>query len=94
MKEFKVIQIKKTEFDPRMYGESYEYVSGIMTDERGNIKITTCGDILEAMRFNDWKVLDERENKLRNQMLELVKSYFPKKNHTCKSCLLKLLYKL
>ena len=82
MKEFKVIQIKKTEFDPRMYGESYEYISGIMTDERGNIKITTCGDILEAMRFNDWKVLDERENKLRNQMLELVKSYFSKKNHT------------
>jgi hypothetical protein len=82
MKEFKVIQIKQTEFDGRMYGDSYGYISGIMTDERGNIKITTCRDILEAMRFNDWKVLDERENKLRNQILELVKSYFPKKNHT------------
>ena len=82
MKEFKVIQIKKTEFDPRMFGESYEYVSGIITDDVGNIKITTCGDVLTAMRFNDWKVLDEHEKKLRNQLLELVKSYFPKKDHT------------
>lgn len=30
MKEFKVIQIKKTEIDPRMFGESYEYVSKII----------------------------------------------------------------
>lgn len=81
MKEFKVIQIKKTEFDGRMYGDSYEYVSGIMTDDRGNIKITTRGDILEAMRFNDWEVVDDHEKKLRNQLLELVKSYFPKKDH-------------
>ncbi len=82
MKEFKVIQIKKTEIDPRMFGESYEYVSGIITDNVGNIKVTTCGDIFTAMRFNNWKVLDEHEKKLRNQLLELVKSYFPKKNHT------------
>ena len=82
MKEFKVIQIKKTEIDPRMFDESYEYVSKITTDSTGNIKVLTCGDILEAIRFNTWEVLDEHEKKLRNQMLELVKSYFPKKNHT------------
>jgi hypothetical protein len=82
MKEFKVIQIKQTEFDGRMYGDSYGYVSRIMTDERGNIKITTCEDVLTAMKFNDWEVLDEHEKKLRNQMLELVKSYFPKKYYT------------
>ena len=78
MKEFKVIQIKVSDF----YGDSYEYVSKITTGDTGNIKVLTCGDVLTAMRFNNWEVLDEHEKKLRNQMLELVKSYFPKKNHT------------
>ena len=82
MKEFKVIQIKKTEVDPRMCGDSYEYVSKITTDNIGNIKVLTCGDVLDAMRFNNWEGLDEHEKKLRNQLLELVKSYFPKKYHT------------
>ena len=81
MKYFKVIQIKKTEFDGRTYNDSYEYVSGIMTDDRGNIKITTCVDILNAMRFNNWDVLDDHEKKLHNQFLELVKSYFHKKDY-------------
>ena len=65
-----------------MFGESYEYVSGIITDDVGNIKITTCGDVLNAMRFNNWEALDEHERKLRKQFLELVESYFPKKYHT------------
>lgn len=92
MKEFKVVQIKITEIDPRMCGESYEYVSGIITDDMGNIKITTCGDVLNAMRFNDWEVLNEHEKKLRNQFLELVKSYFPKKNHTITYHTVKIVY--
>lgn len=92
MKEFKVIQIKKTEIDPRMFGESYEYVSGIITDDLGNIKITTCGDVLNAMRFNDWEALDEHERKLRNHLLELVKLYFPKKDHTISYHNVKLIY--
>lgn len=92
MKEFKVIQIKKTEFDPRMFGESYEYVSGIITDDVGNIKISTCGDVLTAMRFNDWEVLDEHEKKLRDKFLDLVKSYFPKKDYTIKYHTVKIVY--
>lgn len=92
MKEFKVIQIKKTEIDPRMFGESYEYVSGIITDNVGNIKVTTCGNVLTAMRFNNWEVLDEHEKKLRNHLLELVKSYFPKKNHTISYHEVKIIY--
>lgn len=92
MKDFRVIQIKKTEIDPRMFGESYEYVSGIITNNIGNIKITTCGNILDAMRFNDWEALDEYEKKLRNQLLELVKSYFPKKNHTISYHEVKIVY--
>lgn len=93
MKDFKVIQIK-TEFDGdgRMYGDSCEYVSKITTDNTGNIKVLTCEDILDAMRFNDWKVLDEREKKLRNQLLELVKSYFSKKYHTISYHTVKLVY--
>ena len=92
MKEFKVIQIKKTEFYGRGYGDSYEYVSGIITDDLGNIKITTCGDVLKAMRFNDWEVLDEHERKLRNQLLELIKSYFPKKDHSISYHNVKVIY--
>lgn len=88
MKEFKVIQIKISEY----LGDSYEYVSGIITDDLGNIKITTCGDIFNAMRFNDWEVLDEHERKLRNQFLELAKSYFPKKDHTISYHNVKVVY--
>ena len=33
------------------------------------------------MKFNDWKVYDEHEKKIRKQLLELVKSYYPKKNY-------------
>ena len=74
---FKVIQVKISE----MSGDSYEYVSKITTDDIGNIKVLTSGDILMAMRFNDWEVLDLHEKKLRNKFLDLIKSYFPNKDH-------------
>jgi hypothetical protein len=92
MKEFKVIQIKTSEFDGRMYYDSYKYVSGIITDYRGNIKITTCEDVLDAMRFNDWHVLDDHEKKVRDKFLDLIKSYFPKKDYTITYHTVKIVY--
>ena len=92
MKEFKVIQIKKTEFDGRTYNDSYEYVSKIVTDDQGNLKVLTSGDVLNAIRFNDWHVLDDHEQKLRDKFLDLVKSYFPKKNHTITYHKVKIVY--
>ena len=74
---YKVIQVKISE----MLGDSYEYVSKITTDDIGNIKVLTSGDILMAMRFNDWEVLDLHEKKLRNKLLDLIKSYFPNKDY-------------
>lgn len=80
MKEFKVIQIKTSEFDGRMYYDLYEYVSKIITDSHGYIKITTCGDVLDAMRFiiEDNNII---EYKFQENMLNFVKSYFPKKDY-------------
>ncbi len=72
---YKVIQVKIAE----MFGDSYKYVSKITTDDIGNIKVLTSGNILMAMRFNDCEVLDEK--KLRDKFLDLIKSYFPNKDH-------------
>jgi len=74
---YKVIQVKITE----MFGDSYKYVSKITTDDIGNIKVLTSENILMAMRFNDWEVLDLHEKKLRNKFLDFIKSYFPNKDY-------------
>lgn len=75
MKEFKVIEIKQIERD----GDSYEYVTKIDVNQYGRITILTSPDVLNAMRFGDYEV--ENEKSLRKQLLDLVKTYFPKKNH-------------
>ena len=75
MNEFKVIEIKEIEYD----GDSYEYVTKIDVSQYGQITILTSPNILNAMRFSDYVV--ENEKSLRNQLLNLVKTYFPKKNH-------------
>lgn len=75
-KSFKVIQVKINEHD----GDSYDYVTKIDVDHYGKIVIVTSPSVLDAMKF-----MDEAYNKeliIREQMLNLVKSYFPKKNHT------------
>ena len=77
MKEsFKVIEIKINERD----GDSYDYVTRIDVDHHGKIVIGRSPSVLDAMKF-----MDEAYNEeliIRKQMLNLVKSYFPKKNHT------------
>ena len=75
---FNVIEIK---FNDDFLNNSYEYVSQITTDNNGNFTIITSGDIFNAMKFNDWVVYDEHEKKIRKKLLELVKSYYPKKNY-------------
>ena len=75
MKEFKVIEIEKTEY----VGDSYEYVTKIDVNQYGRITILTSPNVLNAMRFGDYEV--ENEKSLRKQLLDLVKTYFPKKNH-------------
>ena len=75
---FNVIEIK---FSGDFLGDSYEYVSQIITDNNGNITIIKSEDIFKAMKFNDWSVHDEHEKKLRKKLLEFVKSYYPKKNY-------------
>ncbi len=75
MKEFKVIEVTKIERD----GDSYEYVTKIDVNQYGRITILTLPDVLNAMRFGDYEV--ENEKSLRKQLLDLVKTYFPNKNH-------------
>ena len=75
-KEFNVIEIKIS--DDVFGNYSYEYVSQITTDNVGNVKITKSDNIFEAMKFNNWVVYDEHEKKIRKQLLEFVKSYYPK----------------
>lgn len=73
---FKVIEVKINEHD----GDSYYYVTRIDVDHHGKIVIVTSPSVLDAMKF-----MDEAYNEeliIREQMLNLVKSYFPKKNHT------------
>ena len=75
-KSFKVIEVKINEHDD----DSYYYVTRIDVDQYGKIVIVTSPDVLNAMKF-----INETCNKefiIREQMLNLVKSYFPKKNHT------------
>ena len=75
--EFYVIEIKIAEFD----GDCYEYATNIEVNSDGRITVNTSVDILKAARFNSWEVNSESENKLREQYINIVKSYFPKKNH-------------
>ena len=75
-KSFKVIEVKVNEHD----GVSYDYVTRIDVNHYGKFVIGTSPSVLEAMKF-----MDEAYNEeliIREQMLRLVKSYFPKKNHT------------
>ena len=75
-KSFKVIEVKINERD----GNSYDYVTKIDVDSYGKIVVITSPSFLDAMKF-----MDEAYNEeliIRDQMLNLVKSYFPKKNHT------------
>lgn len=75
-KSFKVIEIEINEHD----GISYDYVTRIDVDHHGKIVITTSPDVLDAMKF-----MVETCNKefiIRERMLNLVKSYFPKNNYT------------
>ena len=75
-KSFKVIEVEINEHD----GISYDYVTRIDVDHHGKIVITTSPDVLDAMKF-----MVETCNKefiIRERMLNLVKSYFPKNNYT------------
>ena len=79
MKEsFKVIEVKINEYD----GISYDYVTRIEVNHNGKIVIVTSPSVLEAMKFSDHSIYTEQEKENREQMLKLVKSYFPKKNYT------------
>lgn len=78
MKSFKVIEVKINEHD----GDSYEYVTKIDVNQYGNIVVSTSSDVLNAMKFSDYATYVENEKKNREQMLNIVKTYFPKKNHT------------
>lgn len=75
MKEFKVIEIKEIGRD----GDSYEYVTKIDVNQHGRITVLTSPNVLDAMKFGDYGI--EIENFLRESLLNLVKTYFPKKNH-------------
>ena len=75
-KSFKVIEVKINEHD----GVSYDYVTRIDVDHHGKIVIGTSPSVLEAMKFMNEAYHEELI--IREQMLNLVKSYFPKKNHT------------
>ena len=75
--EFYIIEIKTAEFD----GDSYEYVTSIDVNSDGRIIVNTSLDPLKGIRFSDWGVNYEPEKKLREQYINMVKSYFPKKNH-------------
>lgn len=75
--EFYVIEIKIEEFD----GIRYEYVTSVDVNSIGRITVNTSSDPLEGIRFSDWGVNHEPEKKLREQYIDMVRSYFPKKNH-------------
>lgn len=75
-KSFKVIEVKINERD----GDSYDYVTRIDVDHYGKIVICTSPSAFDAMKFMD-EAYNE-ESIIQEQMLNLVKSYFPKKNHT------------
>ena len=74
---YKVIEVKIKEHN----GDSYDYVTKIDVDHHGKIVIFTSSDVLNAMKFSDYSIYTEQEKENREQMLKLVKSYFPKKDH-------------
>lgn len=76
-KSFKVIEVKINEHD----GDSYDYLTKIDVNQYGKIVICTSPSVLDAMKFMD-EAYNDKETLLREQMLNLIKSYFPKKNHT------------
>lgn len=76
MQSFKVIEVKENEYD----GDSYEYVTKIDVNHYGKIVVCTCPNVLNAMKF--MVEAYNEESVIQEQMLKLVKSYFPKKNHT------------
>ena len=78
MQSFKVIEVKKNEYD----GDSYEYVTKIDVNQYGNIVVCTSSNVLDAMKFSDYAVYVGQEKEKRELMLKLVKTHFPKKNHT------------
>ena len=79
METFKVIEVKIAEYDGRMTYDNYKYVSDIGIDMVGNIVIFTSPNIMDAMKFSDGE--DNVQTKLREQFINMVKTYFPKKNH-------------
>ena len=76
MESFKVIEVTISEHD----GDSHKYVTKIDVNQYGQIIIMTSSNILDAMRFNDYVI--ENEKSLHDQLMNLIKTYFPKKNHT------------
>ena len=74
---YKVIEVKVNEYD----GDSYYYVTKIDVDQYGNTVIITSPDVLNAMKFSDCSYI-EQDKENRELILKLVKSYFPKENHT------------
>lgn len=76
IQNYKVIEVKIKEHD----GDSYYYVTKIDVDQYGKIVIVTSPDVLNAMKF--MYESDNEELIILEKMLKLVKSYFPKKNHT------------
>ena len=77
MRRFKVIEVKENEYD----GDSYEYVTKIDVNHYGKIVIGTSPSVLEAMKFMDEEYFVPEKEK-RELILKLVKTYFPKENHT------------
>lgn len=78
MQSFKVIEVKEKEYD----GDSYEYVTKIDVNQYGNIVVCTSSNVLNAMRFSDYATYVGGEKEKRELILKLVKTHFPKKNHT------------
>lgn len=78
MESFKVIQVIENEYD----GDSYEYVTKIDVNQYGNIVVCTSPNVLNAMKFSDYATYVGQEKEKRELMLKLVKTHFPKKNHT------------
>ena len=78
MQSFKVIEVKENKYD----GDSYEYVTKIDVNQYGTIVVCTSPNVLNAMRFSDYVAYVGKEKENRELILKLVKSYFPKKNHT------------
>ncbi len=76
MKSFNVIEVKINEHE----GDSYEYVTKIDVNHYGKIVIGTSPNVLNAMKFSDYTTGNEKS--LYIKLLDLVKAYFPKKNHT------------